>query len=141
MYLIFTAVPPVTSDKGDVEMLLSRNPHPSRPSRLRRASILSRRTLAMLPCSSRPSTPTRLAIGSNQGEELFVLHLARTRPRELTVAESQLDERLGECDRCRPRVDDRAGETVGHVGTRLMHRRRAEHDDVCAVLVDCQLSL
>src|SRR6266516_7294160 len=59
---------------------------------------------------------------------------ARPRERRAAVREAEAEHGLRELVRERPRVHHRDGQVLGEVRVRLVHRRRAEADDVGTVL-------
>ena len=57
------------------------------------------------------------------------------------MAQAEGDDRLGQLDGDGTRVDHRRVEVSGHVVRGLVHRGRAQQDDISAVLVDGELGL
>ncbi len=52
------------------------------------------------------------------------------------MGQSEVEQRFAELESDEPGIQDRHLEPLLQVGVRLMHRRRAKNQDVCAVMVD-----
>lgn len=71
-----------------------------------------------------------------QSVNVLCLRLQRGRKRSARVGKAQIQHCFSQLIRQRTRVDDGHRQARSEVGMRLMHRRRAKHNHICAVFFD-----